>query len=178
MPNSLRNTQWWMIALNGVLLLLGGAALVFVPFLAAFTFAAGFGLILVVIGVMSLFAALRTMGHSQHSLLIFVGPCLAILLGSVLWFTPEKGLVALTQVLGVFTTVIGIFQVVAALGLAGRMHWALLLINGLLTLAAGAVMLFAPGIAIFVFAIFFGVQLILNGCHLIRASMRMKQLTA
>jgi uncharacterized membrane protein HdeD (DUF308 family) len=171
-------THWWLVALNGALLVLGGAALVAVPFLAAFTIAAGFGLFLAAVGIVGLYAALRSMGHGQHSLLVFFGPILAILLGSVLWFTPERGLVALTQVFGVFTLVFGVFQVVTALGLAGRMHWGLLLLNGLLTLAAGAVMMFSPGIAIWVFAIFFGVQLIFNGFHLVRVSWRMKQLAA
>ena len=171
-----QHSHWAMVTLNGSLLVVGGIALVSVPFLAAFTFAAAFGLCLVAVGAVGLFAALKSMGNAQHSLLVFLGPFLAILIGSVLWFTPAQGLMALTEVLGAFTVVTGLFQVVTALGLSGKMHWGLLLLNGILTLGAGAAMLFAPGIAIFVFAIFFGVQLIFTGFHLLRAGMRMKHL--
>jgi len=171
-----QNSHWGVVTLNGALLVVGGLALVAVPFLAAFTFAAAFGLCLVAVGAVGLFAALKSMGNAQHSLLVFLGPFLSIMIGAVLWFTPAQGLMALTEVLGAFTVVTGIFQVVTALGLSGKMHWGLLLLNGILTLGAGAAMLFAPGIAIFVFAIFFGVQLIFSGFHLLRAGMRMKHL--
>ncbi|MSR34901.1 MAG: hypothetical protein EXS12_08950 [Phycisphaerales bacterium] len=171
-----QHSHWGMVTLNGALLVLGGLALVAVPFLAAFTFAAAFGLCLVAIGAVGLFAALKSMSNVQHSLLVFLGPFLSIMIGAVLWFTPAQGLMALTEVLGAFTVVTGIFQVVAALGLSGKIHWGLLLLNGLLTLGAGAVMLFSPGIAVFVFAIFFGVQLVFSGFHLVRAGFRMKHL--
>ncbi len=165
-----------MVTLNGALLSVGGLALVAVPFLAAFTFAAAFGLCLVVVGVVGLFAALKSMGNAQHSLLVFLGPIFSILIGAILWFTPAQGLVALTEFLGAFAVVTGIFQVVAALGLSGKIHWGLLLLNGLLTLGAGVAMLISPGVAIFVFAIFFGVQLIFSGFHLMRVGIRMKHL--
>ncbi len=171
-----QHSHWAMVTLNGSLLVVGGIALVSVPFFAAFTFAAAFGLCLVAVGAVGLFAALKSMGNAQHSLLVFLGPFLSIMIGAVLWFTPAQGLMALTEVLGAFTVVTGIFQVVAALGLSGKIHWGLLLINGILTLGAGAAMLFSPGIAIFVFAIFFGVQLIFSGFHLARAGLRMKHL--
>ena len=171
-----QHSHWGLVTINGALLVVAGLALVAVPFMAAFTFAAAFGLCLVAVGSVGLFAALKSMGNAQRSLLAFLGPFLSIMIGAVLWFTPAQGLMALTEVLGAFTVVTGIFQVVTALGLSGKMHWALLVVNGLLTLGAGAVMLFSPGIAVFVFAIFFGVQLIFSGFHLVRAGMRMKNL--
>ena len=113
-----QHSHWGLVTINGALLVLAGLALVAVPFMAVFTFAAAFGLCLVAVGSVGLFAALKSMGNAQHSLLVFLGPFLSIMIGAVLWFTPAQGLMALTEVLGAFTLVTGIFQVVAALGLS------------------------------------------------------------
>jgi len=108
--------------------------------------------------------------------LAFVGPPLAMLVGAIFWLAPEAGLAAVMEFAGAFTLVAGVFQVAAALGMAGRMHWGLMLLNGLLTLGAGICLLAQPGIAVMVFAIFFGVQLLFHGGHMIRVAGRMKRL--
>ena len=45
-----------------------------------------------------------------------------------------------------------------------------------LTLGAGICMVAQPGIAVFVFGIFFGVQLLFHGGHMLRVGLRMKRL--
>ena len=56
------------------------------------------------------------------------------------------------------------------------MHWGLLLVNGLLTAAAGVCMVAVPGAAMMVFAIFFGVQLAFHGGHFVHVALRMRRL--
>jgi uncharacterized membrane protein HdeD (DUF308 family) len=171
-----RHSHWGLVLLNGLLLVLSGLFLAAFPFIGAFTFTAAFGMYLVALGAVGLFAALRAAAGGHGSVLAFVGPPLAMLVGVIFWLAPEAGLVAVMEFAGAFTLVAGVFQIAAALGMAGRMHWGLMLLNGLLTLGAGICMLAQPGIAVLVFAIFFGVQLLFHGGHMIRVASRMKRL--
>ena len=179
MPSSAslsRHSHWGLLLANGVLLFLGGLALAAFPFAGASALTAAFGMYLVVIGAVGLFAALRAAGGGHGSVLAFAGPGLAMVIGVIFWIAPEAGLVAVTEAMGALTLVAGVFQVATAFGLAGRAHWGLLLVNGLLTVGAGICMLAQPGIAVMVFAIFFGVQLLFHGGHLIAVSRRMRRL--
>jgi uncharacterized membrane protein HdeD (DUF308 family) len=171
-----RHSHWGILLTNGALLLLAGAFLVAFPFMGAFAFTAAAGIYLVALGAIGLFAAFRSAADGHGSVLAFAGPPLAMLAGAIFWIAPEAGLVAVMEFAGAFTLVAGVFQAAAALGMAGRMHWGLLLLNGLLTLAAGICMLAQPGIAVMVFAIFFGVQLLFHGGHAVRAALRMRRL--
>jgi len=171
-----RHSHWGLVLVNGFMLLLSGLFLAVFPFIGAFTLTAAFGLYLVALGAVGLFVALRAATGGHGSVLAFVGPPLAMLVGAIFWLAPEAGLVAVMEFAGAFTLVAGVFQVAAAFGMAGRMHWGLMLLNGLLTLGAGICMLAQPGIAVMVFAIFFGVQLIFHGGHMIAVSRRMRRL--
>ena len=171
-----RHSHWGLVMLNGVLLLLSGLFLAAFPFIGAFTMTAAFGMYLVALGAVGLFAALRAAAGGHGSVLAFVGPPLAMLVGAIFWLAPEAGLAAVMEFAGAFTLVAGVFQIAAAFGMAGRMHWGLMLLNGLLTLGAGICILAQPGIAVMVFAIFFGVQLLFHGGHMIRVAGRMKRL--
>jgi len=171
-----RQSHWALITLNGALLLIAGFFLAIFPFVGALTFTAAFGIYLVAIGAVGLFVAIKSLADGHGSVLAFVGPPLAMFIGAIFWIAPAAGLQDVTQIAGAFAFVAGIFQLAAAFGLAGRMHWGLLVFNGLLTLGAGICMIASPNIAVWVFAIFFGVQLAFHGGHLIRVGMRMKRL--
>jgi uncharacterized membrane protein HdeD (DUF308 family) len=173
-----RHAHWGLVTANGALILLGGLFLCIFPFAGALVSTAVIGGFLVLAGVMGFFAALRALADGRGSVLAFVGPPLAMFAGAFLWLSPAEGLESLMAFAGAFTLVAGLFQLAAAFGLAGREHWGLLLINALLTLAAGACILMAPGIAVLVFTIFFGVQLLFHGGHLMRVGLRMRRMLA
>ncbi len=165
------------MTIEGVLLLLAGIFLVVFPFASSLVVTAAIGMFLVAIGAVGLFAAAKGLTHGHGSVLAFVGPPLAMLVGGIFWTAPEAGLAAVMEIAGAITLVAGLMQIAIAMGMSGRMHWGLLLINGLLTVAAGLCMVAAPDLAVFVFAIFFGVQLAFHGGHLIRVGLRMKRWT-
>ncbi|MBM4112893.1 MAG: hypothetical protein FJ253_05885 [Phycisphaerae bacterium] len=162
-----------MLALVGVLLLVG--VMLPRPSLIA-AMIQGVGFFLVLVGAVGMVSAFRLHEAGLRSLLLFVGPFLALLLGFGAIFAPEIAAESAVQVFGALATAGGIFQIVAALSLPGREHWGLLLVNGVLTLGAGLVMIFSPGIAFMVMMIFFGVQLLFLGAHRIRAALRLRRL--
>jgi uncharacterized membrane protein HdeD (DUF308 family) len=171
-----RHSHWVLVLANGLMLALAGALLAIFPFAGAAAFTAAFGVYLVAVGAVGLVVSGRAMAGGHGSVLALVGPPLAMLLGAVFWVAPEAGLVAVMEMAGAFTLVAGVFQVAAAFGVAGRVHWGLLLLNGLLTLGAGLCMMAQPGIAVFVFGIFYGVQLLFHGAHMLRVALRMRRL--
>lgn len=171
-----RRSHWGLVTLDGVLLLLAGLFLAVCPFAGALSFMAAVGIYLVAVGAVGLFLAARSLADGHGSVLAFVGPPLAMLVGVIFWMAPAAGLEGVMELAGAFAMVGGILQVAAAFGMAGRMHWGLLLLNGLLTLGAGVCMMMQPAIAVWVFGIFFGVQLAFHGGHLVRVGLRMKRL--
>ncbi|MFM7809419.1 MAG: hypothetical protein ACKPEA_16040, partial [Planctomycetota bacterium] len=84
-----RHSHWGLVMLNGVLLLLSGLFLAAFPFIGAFTLTAAFGMYLVALGAVGLFAALRAATGGHGSVLAFVGPPLAMLVGAIFWLAPE-----------------------------------------------------------------------------------------
>lgn len=176
-----RARHWRFILVDGVLLalvgvlLLAGAVLPRPWILEAFV--QGLGLLLILVGAAGLVTAFRLHEAGLRSLLLFLGPFVAIVLGFGAIFAPRVAAEGAIAVFGALAVATGVFQIVAATALPGREHWGLLLVNGLLTLAAGLVTLTAPGIAFFVLVIFFGVQLLFLGTHRVRAALRLRRLT-
>lgn len=176
-PQSRHST---LVLLDGVLLTLVGVLLLVgvalpKPWIVA-AFVQGLGFFLVLVGAVGMVTAFRLHEAGFRSLLLFAGPFLALLLGFGAIFAPAITAESAIQVFGALAVAGGIFEVVAAASLPGREHWGLLLLNGLLTLGAGLVMVFSPGIAFLVLLIFFGVQLLFLGMHRIRAGLRLRRL--
>lgn len=172
--------HWKLILLDGTLLVLAGLLLLVGALLPRpwilLAFVQGLGYFLVILGAAGLVTAFRAHEVGMRSLLLFLGPFLALMLGFGAIFSPVVTAASAMQVFGALTIATGVFQMIAAAALPGREHWGLLLINGLLTLGAGLVMMFAPGVAFFVLVIFFGVELIFLGAHRMRAALRLKRL--
>jgi len=174
--------HWRLVLVDGVLLTLMGLLLL----IGAVTprawileaFVQGLGFFLVLVGAGGMVTAFRLHEVGMRSLLLFLGPFLALLLGFGAIFAPGLAAASAIKVFGALSLASGVFQIIAAVSLPGREHWGLLLINGLLTVGAGIVMLTAPGIAFFVLVIFFGVELVLLGAHRVRAGLRLRRISS
>lgn len=177
-----RTRHWKLVLIDGVLLTLLGVLLLIGAILPRpwilEAFVQGLGFFLVLVGAAGLVTAFRLHEVGLRSVLLFLGPFLAILLGFGAIFAPAVAAGSAVQVFGALSLAGGIFQIVAALSMPGREHWGVLLLNGVLTAIVGAIMLLSPGIAFLVLVIFFGVELILLGAHRVRAALRLRRLAA
>ncbi len=171
-----RHSHWLLVIANGVLLLLSGALLAAFPLPGAMAMAAAFGVFLVAVGAVGLVVSGRALLGGHGSVLALVGPPLAMLIGFIFWLRPGTAGERVAELFGAFALVVGLFQVATALGVIGRKHWGLLLANGLLTSAAGVCITAYPAVALMVFAIFFGVQLVLHGAHALHVGFRMRRM--
>lgn len=169
-----------LVLLDGALLLMVGVLLlvgVMLPKPALVeAFIQGLGFFLVFVGAIGMVSAFKLHEAGMRSLLLFAGPFLALLLGFGAIFAPGITALGTMKVFGALAVAGGIFEIVAAASLPGREHWGLLLLNGVLTLGAGLVMLFSPGIAFLVMMIFFGIELIFLGAHRIRTAIRLRRM--
>lgn len=173
---SARHSHWMLVIANGLLLLLSGLFLAAFPLAGALAVASAFGLYLVAVGAVGLVVSGRAMLGGHGSVLALVGPPLAMLIGFIFWLRPGIAAESAVNLFGAFTLVVGVFQIASALGLAGRTHWGLLLFNGLITAAAGVCITLVPGMALTIFAIFFGVQLVFHGAHFLHVGLRMRRM--
>lgn len=175
MTPALRATKWWVLWINGILLILGGLLLVTVPVMAAFAWLFLFGIMLSVAGVFGLFGAFVGMSHGVRSVMAFVGPILAMVLGLLFVDAPQQSAITITEFAGAFAIIGGGALVATAFGLRGHDGWIGVLANGVLTILAGILIISWPDAALFVFAIFFGVQLIFSGFRMCAIGTRIRR---
>ncbi|WP_165799627.1 HdeD family acid-resistance protein [Sphingomonas oleivorans] len=100
----------------------------------------------------------------------------AIVLGllAVLW--PSITLMTLVMIFAVYCTVDGILSIMLAVrGARRRERWGLLLLNGIVALAAAAVAIFYPLLTMFAFVLILAAWALITGVLTIAAAIRLKQ---
>jgi uncharacterized membrane protein HdeD (DUF308 family) len=164
--------MWWVLWINGILLVLAGLILATVPMMAAFAWLYIFGIMLAIAGVLGLFGAFFGLSHGIHSVTAFVGPILALILGVLFVDAPQQSAITITEFAGALALI------ATALGLRGHDGWIGVLGNGVMTTIAGILIVMWPDAALFVFAIFFGVQLIFSGFRMCAIGSHIRRLSA
>ncbi len=178
MKPALKSTMWWVLWINGILLILGGLVLITVPVMAVFAWLFVFGIMLSIAGVLGLFSAFVGLSHGIRSVMAFVGPILAMVLGVLFVNAPQQAAQAITEFAGAFTIIGGGAIIATAFGLRGHDGWLGVLVNGILAVVAGIFIVSWPKAAIFVFAIFFGVQLIFSGFRMCAIGTRIRHFSS
>jgi uncharacterized membrane protein HdeD (DUF308 family) len=154
--------EWgWFLALGIALIALGVAAILYET-TSTFASVIALGAIILVAGVMQLFAAFQARG-AGHVLLYLLLGALDIVVGFVLIEEPSAGALAVTLVLSVYLMFSGIFRIIYSLWMQFPLYgWAAF--AGLVTLALG-ILLFAqwPTSAFWFLGFAVGVNFILLG---------------
>lgn len=162
---------------EGVLFILGGILLVIAPFAAVEAFTQITGVLLLLGGIIGIIRATSHPRDQHASSAGVLGPVLACLAGAVLLIDPTLAATFLITMLGAMLLISGGMQIAAACGSHGRDGWIMFLISGVATVVLGAVVFLMPGIAIFVFAIFAGVQLFFVGVMMIRGGSEFRRIS-
>ena len=101
---------------------------------------------------------------------------LAILFGILAFIFPDSTLYVLTLLFGAYAVVEGIFNSIIALRAPkGASRWWILLLEGIVSVAAGFVAFLYPAITILVFVILIGVWAIITGAFEITAAIRLRK---
>lgn len=156
-------SKWWIFMLDGCLLILMGLLLVSTQLNGAVAFISIVGYLLILGAIIGVFAAGQEASAGANSAMRWFIPVIAAGIGLVLIIDPGQSIEVLVTLLGFATLLIGAMQFAAGLGLARHGARGILITMGLMSIAAGILMLLFPLAAAWVLTIFFGVQFIIAG---------------
>ncbi len=169
--------HWRWFLIEGLILLVLGAAAIAVPELAGVAATIWFGWILIIGGVVGLITTLRARGVPGFAWAL-LSAVLALAAGALLLWNPMRGLVTLTYVLIFFFVVDGVFMIVLALAhrreLTGRWQW--LAFNGALDLILAAIIVAGfPGSFAWALGLLLGIDLLFGGATLIAMALEARK---
>lgn len=165
--------NWWIVALRGVLAIAFGLYTLLVPGVALAAIIMGFGVVLILAGILTVVAAVRRQAEHQPSWAIMVEGLVCVAFGLLALIKPGATAVVWLYLISGFAVVSGILHIVAGATLRrDEGEWSLI-VNGILTTVLGILMVLLPweGLLSLVwligaYSIFFGVLLLVVAVRL------------
>jgi uncharacterized membrane protein HdeD (DUF308 family) len=159
---------WGWILAYGIISLLIGLAAIFFPGATLLAIAILFGAQLVVGGVFQFAGAFAVPVESGWLRALTAGmAALSVIVGIYCLRHPFFSILILAVILGLFWIVAGVVQLFVGIGhpeLSGR---GFVVAGGILSIIAGAIVLFFPGISLVALALVLGVWLVLHGALMV-----------
>jgi uncharacterized membrane protein HdeD (DUF308 family) len=171
-------THWKLFLVEGIILVILGAAAIIIPQLATLTVELFIGWVLLFSGIAGLFTtfSIRPMPGFWWSLL---SAAIGIAAGLMLLFSPATGVVSLTIVLVAFFFIEGIASIMFALDHRGELPgtWGAMLLSGIVDLVLGALIFFGlPSSAGWAIGLLVGINMIFGGFALIAMALQARTL--
>lgn len=172
--------HWRLHLIEGIVLVVLGAAAVALPPLATLAFAVVIGWLFLISGVAGLITTFW-MRHAPGFFWSLVSALLGIGVGGVLLWNPLTGALSLTLVLIAFFMIEGIASIMFALDhrrhLSGRWGW--MLASGIIDLIIAAIILTGlPGTAAWALGLLIGINLVFGGAALISMALHARNRAA
>lgn len=169
--------HWRLLLIEGIILLVLGAAAIAIPGLAGLAATIWLGWVFVIGGVVGLISTFRAKTAPGYGWALF-SAVLALVAGGLLLWNPLRGLVTLTYVLIAFFIADGFVTVFLAIAhrreLSGKWEW--LLINGIVDLfLAGVIIAGLPESFAWAFGLLIGIDLLFGGAALIAMSLEARK---
>ena len=161
--------HWRMFLVEGIILLVLGAAAIVVPPLAGIATAIFLGWLFLIGGIVGLVSTLRAR-QAPGFVWALLSALVAVIAGGVLLWNPLEGMVTLTYVLIAFIIADGVLIIVLSItyrrALAGRWEW--MMLNGIIDLVLAAVIISGlPGTLLWALGLLVGIDLVFGGASLI-----------
>lgn len=172
------HAHWKLFLIEGIVLLVLGAAAIVVPPLASIAVAIFLGWIFLIGGIVGLIATF-TGRHAPGFWWSLISGLIAIVVGGVLIFWPVGGAVSLTLVLTAFLIADGIMTILFAIEHRRQLsqRWGWLFANGIIDLVLAAIIIWAfPGSALWVLGLIVGIDLVFGGSSLIAMAMAARKM--
>jgi uncharacterized membrane protein HdeD (DUF308 family) len=170
------SSHWWLFLIRGILALALGILMPLFPGAAIFTLAILFGAYAFVDGIVAIAAALR-MNHAEHNWgWLLVEGVLGVLVGVITFFYPGITALWLIYLFAAWAILTGIAAIAAAIRLRALVNEWLTILLGVLSLAAGIVILFIPVLGALAIVWTISVYAILTGILLIGLAFRLRGL--
>lgn len=171
--------HWKLYLFEGIVLIILGAAAIFVPQIATLTVELFIGWLLLFSGIAGLFTTftMRPMPGFWWSL---ISALIGIAAGLVLLFWPISGVVTLTLVLIAFFIIEGIASIMFAFEHRGELpgSWWMMLLSGIVDLVlAGLIFFGLPSSAAWAIGLLVGINLIFGGCALCGMALQARKIS-
>ncbi len=178
-PKSVRE-HWVLFLIEGIVLVVLGAAAIVLPSIATLAATFLFGWLLIVGGIVGLTTTIMSR-HAPGFIWSLLSAAVAIIAGAALILWPVGGMLSLTLVLAAFLAIDGVVSIFY--GLEHRRHgsqrWTWVLVNGVLDLLLAALIVWLlPNSAAWVLGLILGIDLVFAGTSLIAMALAARQLTA
>lgn len=161
--------HWVLVLIEGIVLLVLGAAAIAVPPLATLAVAVFFGWLFLVSGIVGVVTTFW-LRHAPGFVWSLLSAVLAIVVGAALVGWPASGALSLTLVVTAFFFIEGVASIMFALehkrSLSGRWGW--MLVSGIVDLVLGVLLVAGfPGASLWLIGLMVGINLVFGGISLI-----------
>jgi uncharacterized membrane protein HdeD (DUF308 family) len=148
-----RSKNWWFLAVNGGIFILFGLLMLFFTQETILTMIKYFGILLLAGGAVLLFIGINNIRKDRSAAMILGEAIASIAIGLALLLFPQATVALFLMLIGIWAIIIGIIQLVIIVNIKGILaNKNVLLLNGLLTIGLGILLLFNP----FDWAVFMG----------------------
>lgn len=167
--------NWWVFALRGLLSLLFGLMAIFLPEQSFMALVWVIGIYIIVDGVFMLVSAFSSGASSEGWWWLVIGAILAVILGILIVFNPlaaSVGWIALIGFWAIFTGVTEIFTAIRLRKIIENEWW--MILSGLISIIFGVLVLMNPFSGMFAIGIMIGVYALIWGVILLVFAFRLK----
>jgi uncharacterized membrane protein HdeD (DUF308 family) len=172
--------HWWIVALRGAVAILFGITALVWPGITVFALVLLFGAYALVDGAFTLAAALgrrdrRTTDTGGRIWLVVQGVA-GIAIGALAFVWPDITALALVWLIGIWAVVIGLLEIIAAVGLRRelRREW-LLGLSGAVTVLFGILLIAWPGAGVLTLVALIGISAVVFGVALLGFAVRLRR---
>jgi uncharacterized membrane protein HdeD (DUF308 family) len=167
--------NWWLLMLRGIASVVFGVLAFVWPGITLFALVLLYGAYALVDGVLAIAAAIKGRGRAPTGWLVLVG-VLGIAAGIVTFLWPAITAFALLVLIGVWSILHGILEVVGAIRLRHEIRGeALLILGGILSIAFGVIVLLQPGAGALALVWLIGAYAIVFGGLFVALSLRLRR---
>ena len=164
--NELHNNREWYLGLGILLVLLGIALLLTLPF-ATLSVVFIFGIVMMLGGILHFLMAFKLFSGGFRWLWALFG-ILYCVAGYYAFSTPVKAAIVLTDILAIVLIIAGVIRIANAIFFRQFQGWGWTLFSGVLTLVAGIVILTSPDAPFWVLGMFLAIDILFQGINYLR----------
>jgi uncharacterized membrane protein HdeD (DUF308 family) len=176
--NSNPFSNWWSIAINGVIALLYAVLAIFIPGETILTIIIWFGIIVLIIGIAMLIGVINNIRSKRPYGTDLIWAILTIAIGTILTVYTQRSIEIFVIIIGLWALLIGGIQLYLMTKLdvsdKGKNTF---LINGILTIIFGVVLFFNPFTSAKALLILTGIIAFIMGILMIVIAIKMKGLS-